>query len=165
MASTRPTTIGQLLRRYRTRAGLTQEELAERAGLSVRGISDLERGERNRPHRDTVAMLADALALSPADRGALLAAARMPGALDTVAAPPTASPTNLPISPTPLIGRAEDAAAAARLLARGEVRLVNLTGPGGVGKTRLAIQIARDVARDFPDGSSSSRWRHCTIPA
>ena len=49
------TSFGLLLRRYRTAAGLTQEELAEQAGLSARGISDLERGERERPHRDTVA--------------------------------------------------------------------------------------------------------------
>jgi transcriptional regulator with XRE-family HTH domain len=54
-----------LLRRYRKAAGLTQEELAARAGLSVRGISDLERGIKAVPRKDTVQMLADALRLTP----------------------------------------------------------------------------------------------------
>ena len=66
--------FGTLLRRYRTAAGLTQEQLALRSGLSVRGISDLERGARTRPHRATVAMLKRALPLSGAE-GDLLAAA------------------------------------------------------------------------------------------
>ena len=64
------------LRQLRQAAALSQEELAERAGLSLRGISDLERGVRRAPHLTTVRLLADALALSPADRDALLAAAR-----------------------------------------------------------------------------------------
>ena len=70
--------FGVLLRRYRVAAGLTQEELAERAGVSIRGISDLERGARGLPRKDTVRLLLDALALSPADRAALVAAAERP---------------------------------------------------------------------------------------
>ncbi len=69
-------TFGVVLRRYRLEAGLTQEELAERAGLSVNGLSALERGTRQRPHRATVDVLAEALSLVPADRQALAAAAR-----------------------------------------------------------------------------------------
>jgi predicted ATPase/class 3 adenylate cyclase/DNA-binding XRE family transcriptional regulator len=68
-----------LLRRYRRSAGLTQEELAERAGLSARGISDLERGLKHRPHRDTVQLLADALQLTGEDRGTFEAAGRLVG--------------------------------------------------------------------------------------
>lgn len=75
MADASPT-FGSLLRRHRTAAGLTQEALAERAGLSARGISDLERGERERPHFDTVELLAAALGLSDRDRAAFVAAAR-----------------------------------------------------------------------------------------
>src|SRR5215204_7827190 len=65
-----------LLRRHRVATGLSQEALAERAGLSVRAISDLERGAHRAPRLETVRMLADALALSNSDRTALLAAAR-----------------------------------------------------------------------------------------
>ena len=61
---TRDPAFGTLLREFRTRAGLTQEALAELAGLSVRGISDLERGLKRAPRRDTVALLLEALVLS-----------------------------------------------------------------------------------------------------
>ena len=68
--------FGDLLRRHRTAAALSQEELAERAGVSVRALSDLERGVHRVPRLETVRMLADALSLSNTDRAALLAAAR-----------------------------------------------------------------------------------------
>src|SRR5579859_5034876 len=68
--------FGDLLRRYRAAAGLTQEDLAERAGLSVQAIGALERGLRRRPHRDTLDLLAAALALSPEQRATFTAAAR-----------------------------------------------------------------------------------------
>ena len=74
--------FGVLLHRQRSAAGLSQEALAERAGLSRNGISDLERGARQAPRLETVRMLADALALTEADRQAFLAAAR---GLDVVA--------------------------------------------------------------------------------
>jgi len=65
-----------LLQRYRAAAGVSQEELAERAGLSRRSISDLERGERRLPHVATVRRLAAAMDLNPDDRGALLSKSR-----------------------------------------------------------------------------------------
>ncbi len=101
--------FGDLLRHLRTAAALSQEELAKRAGLSLRGISDLERGVRRTPHLATVRLLADALDLSPADRQALLAAAR-PGRLPETpdAAPGSCSP--LPIPLTSLIGREQELA-------------------------------------------------------
>jgi transcriptional regulator with XRE-family HTH domain len=70
--------FGGLLRRYRVAAGLTQEGLAERAGVSIRGVSDLERGAHRLPRKDTLQLLLDALALSPTDRAVLVAAARRP---------------------------------------------------------------------------------------
>ena len=66
-------TFGARLRRLREAAGLTQEELAERAGLSRNAISSLERGERKRPYPHTVRSLAEALGLSEDERAALLA--------------------------------------------------------------------------------------------
>ena len=68
--------FGDLLKRFRLAAGLSQEALAERAGLSPRGVSDLERGARTSPRPGTVRLLADALALSETDRAAFLAAAQ-----------------------------------------------------------------------------------------
>ncbi|HZS88498.1 MAG TPA: helix-turn-helix domain-containing protein [Chloroflexota bacterium] len=68
--------FGELLRRHRLAAGLTQEALAERARLGVRAISDLERGLHRNPQRDTLHLLAEALQLSPRDRAAFEAAAR-----------------------------------------------------------------------------------------
>jgi len=62
------TTFADVLRHLRTAASLSQEELAERAGVSLRGVSDLERGLRRAPHLSTVRMLADALELGPEDR-------------------------------------------------------------------------------------------------
>src|SRR5688572_24880079 len=78
--------FGDLLRQRRVEAGLTQEALAERAGLSVRGISDLERGTRARPHRDTLLRLAGALEMDGAARSLFVGAARraprvLPGAV------------------------------------------------------------------------------------
>jgi transcriptional regulator with XRE-family HTH domain len=76
MTATPAVTFGDLLRRYRLTAGLTQEELAEKAQVSPRAISDLERGARNRPWREALQLLAAALHLKPAERAELEAAVR-----------------------------------------------------------------------------------------
>src|SRR5947209_18007194 len=70
MDATERRPFGALLRAYRVAAGLSQEELAERAHLSQRTISDLERGATTAPYRDTVAQLVEALELIASDRGA-----------------------------------------------------------------------------------------------
>src|SRR5688572_33091522 len=100
--------FGDLLRQARTAAALSQEELAERAGLSTRGISALERGIRRAPRLATVRMLADALALDEAGRAALLTAARS-SSFDI----PTAAGQFilLPVPPTRLVGRKREVAA------------------------------------------------------
>jgi predicted ATPase/DNA-binding XRE family transcriptional regulator len=135
--------FGAKLRELRITAGLTQEELAERTGLSVRGISDLERGARIRPHFDTVRLLADALELAPADRAALLAVARQAAnAAPLETTPQITVISGLPIPSTRLVGREQEIVEATQLLDRGEARLLTLTGPGGVGKTRLALEVA-----------------------
>src|SRR5262245_20862771 len=116
MTATSSSTFGALVRHHRLVAGLTQEMLAERAGLSARGIQDLERGIRLAPRADTVLMLADALQLQGEDRAALIAAARpeLATALPLVAAQLRLAP--LPIPPTHLLGREREVATICALL-------------------------------------------------
>ena len=146
------TSFGDLLRQLRTAASLSQEELAERSGLSRRGISDLERDLRQAPRLETVRLLTDALALSGPDRTALLAAARPVLLRGGLAATVAIAPASLPMPLTRLIGREAEFGALRTALQDDEVRLLTLTGPGGVGKTRLAIAVAHGLHETFPDG-------------
>src|SRR5215216_6256334 len=124
--------FGEVLRRLRSCAALSQDALAERAGLSKRGISDLERGARLAPRLETVRLLADALALGDDDRQALLDAARPPvKGLASATSDGASPPVSLPLPPTRLIGREEEITTLSNLLSQQDVHLVTLTGPGG----------------------------------
>ncbi len=144
-----PTTFGALLKRYRMAAGLTQEALAERASLSTRAVSDLERGLSRAPRYDTLDLLTKAMNLEAELRATLFAAARpaLPSA-DTKAPPLQV----LPFPPTALLGRELEIAQALDLLQVRDVRLLTVTGPGGVGKTRLALELAHTLRAGFADG-------------
>ncbi|MDQ3878025.1 MAG: helix-turn-helix domain-containing protein [Actinomycetota bacterium] len=128
-------TIGALLRRYRLTVGLTQEELAERAGVSSRTISDVERGLRKKIYRDTATLLADALELRGVEREDFERAARGP-TRSGVSRPELVRP------PTSLVGRERELEIVRGLLARDDIRLMTLTGAGGIGKTRVLLEVA-----------------------
>jgi predicted ATPase/DNA-binding XRE family transcriptional regulator len=146
-----PVPFGTRLRQLREAAGLTQEELALRSGVSVKAISTLERGERKRPYPHTIRSLADALELSKNERAALFVAVPKRGSVDAPVGPALATESNLPIPSTSLLGRERELAEIRTFLQ--EARLLTLTGTGGVGKTRLAIEATWDAKRFFPDGA------------
>src|SRR6267154_1497758 len=117
--------FGSQLKALRVSAGFTQEELATIAGLSVHAVSALERGQRRRPHVDTVRALSAALDLTGAPRDALLAArARAHTAVDEL------SRVSLPLALTPLVGRDAELQTLRSWLADPAARLITLTGPG-----------------------------------
>ena len=133
------------LKALREAAGLTQEELATIADLSVHAVSALERGERRRPHVETVRALSAALDLPAAARDALVASARAPAhraAVDEL------SHASLPLAPTALLGREADMQILRHWLVDPAARLITLVGPGGVGKTRLAVEVTRTLVQD-----------------
>jgi predicted ATPase/transcriptional regulator with XRE-family HTH domain len=154
--------FGALLKQFRLDAGMTQQNLAERAKLSVEAISTLERGARTRPQRETVGLLALALELTP-EREELLRSAidssRKPergdvlnaSLLHLVRLDAQATPrNNLPQRLTSFVGRQDEVGEIATLLR--EHRLVTVLGAGGVGKTRVAVQLGSDLLEAFPDG-------------
>ncbi len=168
--------FAELLRELRRRAALSQEELAQRSGLTVKAIGALERGERTRPYPHTVRALADALQPDPAARAALIAAApsrRAATPVETERRPHhpgqpvdrdqpsgaigdrparTGEPGFLRPLTGPPIGREVELTELTALLGAGRNRLVTLVGPGGVGKTTLAIELAARLAEAYPGG-------------
>jgi tetratricopeptide (TPR) repeat protein/transcriptional regulator with XRE-family HTH domain len=186
-------TFAMLLRRYRLAAGVTQEELAERARLSVRGITDLERGARRAPRKDTVHLLAEAFALSAPERAAFEAAARRhliqqpqpePERSDGDQMPPSSSPdaTTAPAPASapvyggflgalpagPLVGREPELRrllATLEVVATGKGRLLLLAGEPGVGKTRLAQELmVRTQERGFRALTGRCDEQYASLP-
>ncbi len=157
MVMTRATSsFARLLRYYRLAAGLTQEELAERARLSARAISDLERGLKAMPHRHTVELLAEALELPIEDLERAVPRRRGPRS--------SRDRAPLPVPPTSFVGRDAEIRAVTTLLRQPETRFVTVIGPPGIGKTRLVLAVAETMAEEFADGvdvrSAGSDPRH-----
>ena len=154
-----PAPLAGLLRVLRERALLSQEQLAERAGLSVRTVVGLESGRVRRPQGDSVRLLADALGLTGSERVALVAAARSgPGSAAAHARTPAHSPVpaQLPADLVEFTGRRAELDALDAILGRDGERpaavVLAIAGAAGVGKTALAVRWAHRVADRFPDG-------------
>jgi predicted ATPase/DNA-binding XRE family transcriptional regulator len=153
--------FGELLRRHRLAAGLTQEGLAEAAALSREAVSALERGGRHFPRTDTVELLANALCLVGDQRAELRTAAARPSIPRNPAAEgrgarrapalPVAPPLPTPL--TQLIGRKAELAHASKRLVQEKVRLLTINGPAGVGKSRLAQELACTCREAYADGA------------
>jgi predicted ATPase/transcriptional regulator with XRE-family HTH domain len=141
-------TLGASLKKLRLSAGMTQEELAERAGISARSVSDVERGLRSVVHHDTALRLASALGLADHQLRKFDALARG-RELSPLPVPPAG---RLPLVPTPFFGRSRELETIGAALEGSTVRLLTLTGPGGIGKTRLALEAARRTEGSFAGG-------------
>lgn len=159
--------FGSLLRRARGAAGLTQRELAAASGVSVRSVSELERGRNRGPHRATVEALADALGVPRPLREELhraAAAGRAARRRGTASAPPAPAPAPesarpaFPARPSHFTGRERELAglrppaAAAAEGTNGTAVVATVSGQPGVGKTALALHLAHEYADRFPDG-------------
>jgi predicted ATPase/transcriptional regulator with XRE-family HTH domain len=158
-----PLTFGEWLRQSRNELRLTREELARRIGCSVSALRKIEDGQR-RPSGQIAELMANCLNIPTAERSTFVKVAR--GELSVDRLPPLSKPlaslsvssasttlrTNLPALPTPLIGRQREVEQLSQLLRDPQCRLLTLVGPGGIGKTRLAIETAAHLQDVFPDG-------------
>lgn len=156
IAAPAPPAFGPWVAGRRKALGLTQEQLAAEVGCAMITVRKLEAGQL-RPSDSLAGALAGALAVPDSAQPGFIRWAR--GLAGGVAGPPPPlaprTPqiqTNLPVPPASLLGRQAEVAALIDLLRRPAVRLVTLTGPGGVGKTRLALEVAAEVRPAFPDG-------------
>ena len=146
--------FGSWLKQRRKALDLTQFDLAEQVGCSVITIRKIETDER-RPSKQIAERLADVLAIADEERAIFVAFARrtserLPALVETTPRP--APRTNLPPQPIPIVGRSSELAALAAYLAQPDCRLLTLVGEGGIGKTRLALQMAHDLSAQFADG-------------
>jgi predicted ATPase/DNA-binding XRE family transcriptional regulator len=158
-----PVTFGEWLRQHRNELRLTREEFAGRVGCSVSALRKIEDGQR-RPSSQIAGLMANCLDIPPAERSTFVKVAR--GELSVDRLPPGSKPvtgsnvspssttfrTNLPVLPTPMIGRQRELEQLSQLLRDPQCRLLTLVGPGGIGKTRLAIEAASLMQAAFADG-------------
>lgn len=157
-------TFGELLRDCRLSAGWTQDELADRSGVSAHSISVLEAGRRQ-PRLSSVSCLSEALSLDPRRREQLLAAARTVSAPAHAAVAPEAgrqrpdAPSQLPYDTGLFTGRAREldqllalAGSAPAGSSSGVVAISAIDGTGGVGTSALAIRAGHRARARFPDG-------------
>jgi tetratricopeptide (TPR) repeat protein/transcriptional regulator with XRE-family HTH domain len=165
--------VGELVRAWRERALLTQEQLAERTGLSLRTVRRLESGEGGRPRSSSLGLLAAALKLSEAEREILVSTAwgrRAPSAAGSSADRPAAGglrpaedvPRQLPAPPQGFTGRAAELAELGRAADAATVVISAIDGMAGTGKTALAVHAAHQLVGAYPDGQLFLDLHGCT---
>ena len=156
-------TFGEWMRRQRDSRRLTRQEFADRIGCSVAMLRKIEDGER-RPSTQIAELIANSLELSPTERETFVRVAR--GELSVnrlrirskqetspeVSQPHAVSRIRLPLLPTPFIGRQHEVEQLSNLLNDPGCRILTLVGPGGIGKTRLAMETASQSQSEFADG-------------
>ena len=165
-----PLIWGEWLKRRRKALDMTQDELAQRAGCSASALRKIETGER-RPSKQLARLLAEALEIPIEDQQTFLRIARGELNLErlrgsSIETPPPLSDvlisqqgqdgpqlvSRIPLQTTPLIGRETEFTPLERLFNDPQCRLLTLTGIGGIGKTRLAIEFAGRMLPLFPGG-------------
>ncbi|MFG1687161.1 ATP-binding protein [Nonomuraea sp. NPDC049269] len=149
--------MGTLLRTWRKRALLTQEQLAERAGLNVRTVRRLEHDGLQQPRTRSILLLAEALGLDGEERATLVAVARGPSASaerdDPAVTGPPPIPRQLPAGVTEFVGRRRELMALADYYENANtMTAVAIDGMAGVGKTALTVHAAHRLTSRFPDG-------------
>jgi transcriptional regulator with XRE-family HTH domain len=156
--------LGARLRARRKSGGLSQEQLAQRAGMSIRALRDIESGRTEYPHAGSLRRLADAVALQGEARAEFLELAQRPGPAVTMTPARVAAsarvavvPRQLPPSVRQFAGRTAELTLLTRLAreAAGNPAAVVISavdGSAGIGKTALAVQFAHQAAESFPDG-------------
>lgn len=154
--------FGAWIKRRRKALDLTQEELALKVGCSASAIFKIESDER-RPSRQIAELLATQLEVPVEQHALFLKIARQEKVadyLDGIPQPgnyssppsPLTKHNNLPVFPTPFVGREHELEIIVLQLLNPACRLMTLTGPGGIGKTRLAVEVARRMENEYPDG-------------
>jgi len=152
-------TFGEWLQQQRSLRRLTREEFAKRVGCSVSALQKIEYGER-RPSAQIAELLANCLEIPLEERPTFVRVARGELSVDRLHPESKSNniqniphpKTNLPVFPTPLIGRAREVEKLSQLMHDPQCRLLTLVGPGGIGKTRLAIEAASGMQDDFDHG-------------
>ncbi len=157
-----PTSFGEWLSQSRRVLRLTRDELSRRVGCSVSALRKFEDDQR-RPSRQIAELLANGLGVAPDLRPTFVGVARgelgvsrlpHPALTAPSATPATTSRPRLPVAATPMIGRERELAELGRVLRDPQCRLLALVGPGGIGKTRLGIEVASQLQSLFSDGAS-----------
>ncbi|HEX8218844.1 MAG TPA: tetratricopeptide repeat protein [Chloroflexia bacterium] len=146
-----PNLFAQTLRDRRKALRLTQTELAARTGLSFSAVQKLEGGQR-RPSQQVTELLVEALKIPPRERARFMDLALAPPGVESANTEQAHPPNNLPAQLTPLIGRDDVLESVTALVESDKVRLLTLTGPPGIGKTRLAVEAATALLPGFADG-------------